>query len=292
MKARLLPEMTTEDRPVLLIGMHRSGTSAFSTAIAGLGVHMGQRCDAHGESTFFRRINKHLDAEAGGHWSNPGHVNRIATRAARDDRHHLPLYHYLNSIAALEYWGLRRSKPPAWGWKDPRTAPLLPLWTRVFPNCRIVVIRRHPGGIVSSLLRRSQVGRRDIEELGRRSGLRAQGALSWKVLRRGALLGDAWRIDGYEGTTRFVIEALRVHAAALAAAPEPFVVDYEQLVETPVKILSALCDELGLDIDGDRVAASASHFDSRSVDRFRHDERLMETLADHRHELLELGYGV
>jgi hypothetical protein len=56
-----------------------------------------------------------------------------------------------------------------WGFKDPRTARLLPLWRRVFRNCGFkpiyVLAVRHPAAVASSLARRDGFPRRASELL-------------------------------------------------------------------------------------------------------------------------------
>ena len=59
--------------------------------------------------------------------------------------------------------------PGVWGFKDPRTAGLLPLWQRVFRNCGVqpiyVMTVRHPAAVASSLAVRDSVPRKASELL-------------------------------------------------------------------------------------------------------------------------------
>ena len=58
-----------------------------------------------------------------------------------------------------QYWGLHVTRlltQPhfGWGWKDPRTSLLLPLWGKIFPNAQVVHIYRNGHYVALSLLKR------------------------------------------------------------------------------------------------------------------------------------------
>jgi len=51
--------------------------------------------------------------------------------------------------------GARERRCP-WGWKDPRTCLFLNAWYELLPDCRFVVVHRHPVQVLASLLRRGE----------------------------------------------------------------------------------------------------------------------------------------
>ena len=57
--------------PVIIIGMHRSGTSMISDILQHLGVFMGADLEYHSESRFFSRLNGWMFYQAGATWDNP-----------------------------------------------------------------------------------------------------------------------------------------------------------------------------------------------------------------------------
>ena len=57
--------------PLIVLGMHRSGTSLVSRILARVGVHMGDDCNRHHESDFFRELNKLLFRAGHADWDYP-----------------------------------------------------------------------------------------------------------------------------------------------------------------------------------------------------------------------------
>ncbi len=147
-------------RAVLVVGMHRSGTSAVARGIAALGVYLG---------------NDFLDAQPEnptGYWEDKGIVE-IDERVlkALDLR-----WDDVAPIAPAEFrrlriWLLRRravryvkrmfAAHPLWGFKDPRAIRLLPFWRAVLRKCGAddgyVVAIRNPRSVEASLFRRQSM---------------------------------------------------------------------------------------------------------------------------------------
>ena len=60
--------------PVIVIGMHRSGTSMLTRFIQDLGVFMGKDLSENDESRFFMNLNRWILFQAGASWDVPeGH---------------------------------------------------------------------------------------------------------------------------------------------------------------------------------------------------------------------------
>lgn len=145
--------------PVIIIGMHRSGTSMICRMLEELGLFMGTRKDPNNEAVFFLTINEWLMNECGGAWDRPEPIDRLlknqALRALASDY----LAYYLGTRAITSYLGkggyladgtpLRLEKP--WGWKDPRNTYTLPVWQDIFPNARIVHVMRHGIDVAQSM---------------------------------------------------------------------------------------------------------------------------------------------
>lgn len=160
--------------PLILIGMHRSGTSVVASIFATLGVYMGSAgttpaavparcstdgqpvCDGYAEAEDFRQLNEILLARAGGDWHR---VDPFLARRERPD--------FARGTTALlqcaTFGRLRRGYLRAlpatsgtlWGWKDPRSSLTLPFWLRLFPEARILHVRRDEDAVVTSLHRRA-----------------------------------------------------------------------------------------------------------------------------------------
>ncbi len=157
--------------PILLVGMHRSGTSMLTRMLARLGLFVGKRVDGNEESTFFQSLNEWALRSAGGSWERPHAIHALLKkpelRALTTDY----LRGMLRSPRVASYLGvasyLRHRTPEAlpgpWGFKDPRTTFTLPLWLDLFPDARVVHVRRHGVDVAQSLLVRQE---KDLDRAG------------------------------------------------------------------------------------------------------------------------------
>lgn len=138
--------------PVILVGAHKSGTSAFAGVLAALGVNLGDKLlgpdnynvFGHFEDTEFIQINEMILSKAGGTWHHPPTRLQIRHAAA-----------VLNKEirALLSKKGRKRN---LWGWKDPRTDLTLSVWVSLLPEARLVVCRRNPEDTTKSLVNRDR----------------------------------------------------------------------------------------------------------------------------------------
>jgi hypothetical protein len=64
-------KMSRRYPPVVIIGMHRSGTSLLASILQQCGVFMGARKNAHGEAYFFLHRNQRIFRISHAHWDQP-----------------------------------------------------------------------------------------------------------------------------------------------------------------------------------------------------------------------------
>jgi hypothetical protein len=163
-------------RPVVVLGMHRSGTSVVTRIINFLGLPLCRDDDllsgpdnptGHWESESLVKFNDRLLKMFGGSWAFPPHMSRNWENApfvagVRDEGVHV----------------FRRAYPSKeWVWKDPRTCLTLPFWRTVWPESPVVVlVSREPLEIYLSLRKRDGLGK-------------AHSIALWERYARSALLG-------------------------------------------------------------------------------------------------------
>lgn len=147
---------------MIVIGMHRSGTSLVVRLLDRMGMHTGWRRDRHDEALLFQRLNVWMLRQAGGAWDRPGAIRDLV----EDDRTRSLVTDYLDltlgSPRALSFLGIPRylrlrdvrALREPWGWKDPRNTFTLPLWLDVFPGAKVVHVIRHGVDVARSLVRR------------------------------------------------------------------------------------------------------------------------------------------
>ena len=141
--------------PIILAGMHRSGTSALTRMLSALGLNLGSVEDHHPaqkdnpdgfwEHQGFHAINEEILEIFGGGWDIPPSFPHHWVKDGRLD----PLRDRALKIAS----DLAGSAP--WGWKDPRNTLTLPFWRDLYPKAKIVTSIRNPVNIYRSLERRA-----------------------------------------------------------------------------------------------------------------------------------------
>lgn len=118
-----------------------------------LGLHIGDHRDKNEEGIFFLELNEWMIRRAGGAWDNPKIFKEVSQNDGFSDliSNHLRLH--VQSRRFAKFMDLRRTNISgmAWGWKDPRTIFTLKVWLKVFPNARILYIRRNGVDVAHSL---------------------------------------------------------------------------------------------------------------------------------------------
>lgn len=140
-----------EIKTVVVLGMHRSGTSMTTGIISKLGIDVGKifapRSFANPIGYFedrdFYELNKKILKEAGGNWRLPPDREMIL---AQSDK-------FKNQICDL----VRKKESQLWGWKDPRTNLTIELYLSFLTNPYFIVCRREPMAVAKSLKQRQNM---------------------------------------------------------------------------------------------------------------------------------------
>lgn len=148
---------------IVVLGMHRSGTSAITRALETMGVNLGERLMPPAPGVNDKGFYEDLDLVAlneamldacGYNWDSAApildsDVERLANQG-----------YVLEAITLLRS---RLARYPLFGMKDPRIAKLMPFWRRVFTeagiNVRYVMAYRNPLSVVQSLEARDEFAR-------------------------------------------------------------------------------------------------------------------------------------
>jgi len=147
--------------PIVIIGMHRSGTSVLVQLLRQAGVFMGADLQGNQESLIFLRINDACFRRCFSTWSNPFAIylalseeTRIAELAQFAlDSVAANVGTYLGSDQTQGIEALTQITTP-WGWKDPRSTFTLPIWRYIFPELKVIHILRHGVDVASSVYQR------------------------------------------------------------------------------------------------------------------------------------------
>lgn len=150
--------------PILIIGAHRSGTTATARALQLLGLQIGQHLDSHQESRRLQRLHEEYLHQVGAAWHEPtAFLEWVQTPQGRQHcseylrksvcRDFATIFGYRKNPRGL--WLLARLKlGKLWGWKEPRTTLFARCWLELFPEARIIHVVRHPLAVAMSIRQR------------------------------------------------------------------------------------------------------------------------------------------
>lgn len=142
--------MDKEIKTVVVLGMHRSGTSMTSAILEKLGINMGEEKlgaaatnpIGHFEDRMFLDLNNKILDDAGGSWDNPPSKDSIIK---------------LESKYKKEVKELVTNKNKNWGWKDPRTSLTIDLYYPYLSNTYFVYCKRNEDDVAASLKKRNDM---------------------------------------------------------------------------------------------------------------------------------------
>jgi hypothetical protein len=144
-------------RAVIVLGMHRSGTSALARGLQMLGVYLGNdflspqpdNPTGYWEDRNIFEINERLLAAFGLKWEDVALID--------DARWHEQAVESLLA-EAVQYLRSEFVGHSLWGFKDPRTIRLLPFWRLALRRLDVdesyLVVIRNPRSVANSLMRR------------------------------------------------------------------------------------------------------------------------------------------
>lgn len=282
--------------PVIVIGMHRSGTSLLSRLLDRMGVFMGYRLDEHHEALFFQNLNRWLLNMAGTTWDTPETFRYVLRTpeirsSARDYlRRHLQSIRFWSYLGPIN--GLRRSffrdMPVPWGWKDPRNTVTLPLWLDLYPEARVVHILRHGMDVARSLVERSQKRYRTMRQ--RFTTWYGLYDLYWKS----SGLTDSVRCMTLEGAFELWEEYLTFAYETIEKKQESLEVReirFERLLDRPGEVLGDLAAFCGLNAASIPLEDIGRTIDSSRAYSYRSSDRLADKAWEWKHRLQRFGYG-
>jgi hypothetical protein len=159
-----LPDPTPRRRIVVLLGMHRAGTSVTMNVLNALGVPLSDdlmppttfNAKGYFESLEISKVHDEILKLFGMLWSSSTITHPLPPNWWRLPQV-APFKAQLVQIVSREF----DKAGSIWGFKDPRTARLLPLWFEVIDELRLepkyVLVTRHPSDVAKSLYARERV---------------------------------------------------------------------------------------------------------------------------------------
>jgi hypothetical protein len=153
---------------VVVVGMHRSGTSLCAHLLQTMGVNMAEDAGAspnnrkgHWERPRINDLNDRIFTRFGRGWNEAAHILALPEHWLDDATVKAVKGELIGVLAS----GM--SRPGLYGFKDPRTARLLPVWREVFAAVgavpRFVFCIRNPAQVARSVHARDRMARDQAE---------------------------------------------------------------------------------------------------------------------------------
>lgn len=199
---------------IVVLGMHRSGTSTITRGLQVMGVGLGDRLmpplEAINKKGFwedidFNKLNIEMLNALGIDWHylapiEQGDVDALGNKGF--------------FIKAIDLLRQKVGDLPTFGFKDPRVAKLLPFWKQVFNHCKFdvtyILVMRHPLSVAKSLAKR----------------------------------------DGFDAEKSYLLWLGHVITSlAGSTAAKRVLVDYDRLLQSPDRELIRIAKCTGLEID-------------------------------------------
>jgi len=277
------------NNPVIVIGMHRSGTTMITEVLKLLGIYMGKRVDINQESIFFQKINNWIMHSMRASWDYPNNTNVIYSDQQVFNNYINYISNVLNSINAIEFFGIKKyitgsfsQNNLQWGWKDPRNTFTLPIWSSIFKNCKIIHVKRHGVDIANSLHVRN-------EKI--KSANRSKNKFKYRYSNQGFLQSprclslqgafDIWY--DYMAQTEYIKDLVKLPIHHLA---------YENFLSNPMKEIEEICEYLA--IDSNRIRwenISEFEFNVSRAFAFKKQKELMDFAGKNIDKLNQFGYS-
>lgn len=278
--------------PIIVIGMHRSGTTMICRLLEELGLLVGHRKDDNFEARFFHNINLWLFSQSGARWDHPlpfhDLVDNVDARALAVDyiRRYLldspRTASFLGVGNYLKYRSVQKIDIP-WGWKSPQNTFTLPVWMDLFPQAKVIHIYRHGVDVANSLRVRN---RKDMSRNWIRNAYYGMPLLHSIWPKRGDFMGSV-RCDSLEGGLglweEYMAEAKKHVEGMGDRAVE---IKYEDFLAEPLPALLKLAQFCELPVDDVAVQQAAGRVKLERAFAYRKNPEL-RALADRAAQRLE-----
>ncbi|TXF90948.1 hypothetical protein FUA23_03875 [Neolewinella aurantiaca] len=136
------------NKVLMLLGMHRSGTSLMGQWLANCGLHLGEEMLGKSASNKFGHFEDRDFLEF--HRALLAH-NNLDYDVGEKMSIEIPTEFEVEAEKLIE---AKNNENGQWGWKEPRTCLFLDFWDEKIPGAKSLVIYRDYENVVDSLLRR------------------------------------------------------------------------------------------------------------------------------------------
>ncbi|MEN8134878.1 MAG: sulfotransferase [Thermodesulfobacteriota bacterium] len=248
--------------PVIIVGMHRSGTTILAKLLSECGLFIGKKLDTHNEAIFFKSLNDRVLHIAHTYWDNPLNIEHLFSNKRTSGAVEIEMRKVVSGKDFLfDYVGwentLKFFRNPffSWGWKEPRTTVTLPLWLSIFPKAKIIYVYRNGIDVANSLTEREK----------KRIGSINSPFFSLRCLN----LMESFHL--WEEYNRMLIE----HLSLFPDVPV-HKIRYEDLIDNPKERLRDMLEFIGLPCKSRQLSKCTTAINKNRMYSFINDHSLLD----------------
>jgi len=281
---------TNKTHPILLSGMHRSGTSMVTKILNKCGFIVGNKLDSNNESLFFQRINIWMMSLLGSSWDSPKVFDKINKEIREDIVSQLRTI--ITSRANTLYFGWSKiikkdsfsdiTQP--WGWKDPRNTFTVDIWREVFPKLKTIHIIRHPIDTSVSLMERQ---RKEVElDIKRKKNssniIKALLSISHTNYNSSMILNS--HQDCFDLIELYYDQIIRTQSN------QNIIIRFEDILSNPEVEMISLLEHCGISVNSEKLNQILSSIDTSRKYAYRKKESLIELEQPSQGLIDKMGY--
>jgi hypothetical protein len=263
--------------PIVVLGMHRSGTTMLGELLSDLGVFLGDECEVHGESKFIMACNEDVLRVSHSAWDdtrNLSYLYEYPSRVAKfveKLKNKVIKKHFVESYVGLSNANAYFQCRSPWGWKEPRTTVLWPLWKGVFPQAKFIFLYRNGVDVAESLRKREPAQINLVNKLY--PSLRCME------------LSRAFKVWEEYNELYFDLKKLNPEVEILEVC-------YEHLLEKPRENLLKITRFLNLEVDANLIDKVSGEVNSNRAFSFSSNQELLDFYASVKDSpmMKKLGY--
>lgn len=143
------------NKVVIVVGMHRSGTSLLSLFLSEMGVCMGDDMlpssntnpTGHHEDLFFLKKHSEILNKLDSDWDSPPEKSKLSNE----------WHKHIDAIS--DEINSRKNNKKVWGWKDPRTSLFLDNYIKLLGNPLIIYCKRTSSEVEDSIYARDKINK-------------------------------------------------------------------------------------------------------------------------------------
>lgn len=222
--------------PLVVLGMHRSGTTLIARLLEAAGVFMGARLSGNHEPRVIQDANRQIFDYFQAGWIEAARVPSPEVLLNGLDGLCSDVALRLIEDIPLCFCDARHAGTAGWGFKDPRTSVTAGLFLRLFPGAIAIFIHRNCEDVAASILKRELRIRKKYPDAADvafedQAGILMRAAKAWEVYNERALA---------------VLPHFRRHVT----------IRYEDVVVSPQLLLQQAVAQVGVEISGAAIASA------------------------------------